>query len=109
MNNGFLGPLITAISQTTLISLSKPCRLAKRTCFILAFMLTSSTACYAEGASLNLKNADIYSLIETCKASNVNTYNYLRYLFENIHKAQNKEELRAILPYNIDASDLAES
>ena len=65
MNNGFLGPLITAISQTTLISLSKPCRLAKRTCFILAFMLTSSMACYAEGASLNLKNADIHSLIET--------------------------------------------
>ena len=51
----------------------------------------------------------IYSIIETCKANNVNTYNYLRYLFENIHKAQNKEELRAILPYNIDASDLAES
>ena len=65
MNNGFLGPLITAISQTTLISLSKPWRLAKRTCFILAFMLTSSMACYAEGASLNLKNADIHSLIET--------------------------------------------
>jgi transposase len=51
----------------------------------------------------------IYSIIETCKANNVNTYNYLRYLFENIHKAQNKEELRAIVPYNIDASDLAES
>jgi len=51
----------------------------------------------------------IYSIIETCKANNVNTYDYLRYLFENIHKAKNKEELRAILPYNIDASDLAES
>jgi hypothetical protein len=36
----------------------------------------------------------IYSIIETCKANNVNTYNYLRYLFENIHKAKNKEELR---------------
>jgi hypothetical protein len=31
------------------------------------------------------------------------------YLFENIHKANNEEELRAILPYNIDASDLAAS
>ena len=51
----------------------------------------------------------IYSIIETCKANNVNTYDYLRYLFENIHKAKNKEELRAILPYNIDASDLAAS
>ena len=51
----------------------------------------------------------IYSIIETCKANNVNTYDYLRYLFENINKAKNKEELRAILPYNIDASDLAAS
>ena len=51
----------------------------------------------------------IYSIIEICKANDVNTYDYLRYLFENIHKAKNEEELRAILPYNIDASDLAES
>ena len=56
-----------------------------------------------------IRRSIIYSIIETCKANNVNTYNYLRYLFENIHKAQNKEELRAIVPYNIDASDLAES
>ena len=65
MNNGFLGPLITAISLTTFTSLSRPWGLAKRTCLIITFMLTSSTACYAEGASLNLKNADIHSLIET--------------------------------------------
>ena len=51
----------------------------------------------------------IYSIIETCKANNVNTYNYLQYLFKNIHKAKNKEELRAILPYNLGTSDLAES
>ena len=65
MNNRFLGPSITSITQTTLISRSKPWRLAKRTCFILTFMLMSSTSSYAEGASLNLKNADIHSLIET--------------------------------------------
>ena len=65
MNNGFLGPLITSISQTTFTSLSRPWHLAKRTCFILTFMLPSSTSSYAEGASLNLKNADIHSLIET--------------------------------------------
>jgi len=37
------------------------------------------------------------------------TYDYLRYLFENIHKAKNEKELRAILPYNIDTSDLVKS
>ncbi len=54
----------------------------------------------AEASSL------IFSIIETCKANNVNTYHYLRYLFENIHKAKNEEELRAILPYNLDTRDL---
>lgn len=44
----------------------------------------------------------IFSIIETCKANNLNTYNYLRYIFENIHKATTEKDLRAILPYNID-------
>jgi transposase len=51
----------------------------------------------------------IFSIIETCKANNVNTYNYLRYLFENIHKAKSEKELRAILPYNLNTSDLSQS
>lgn len=44
----------------------------------------------------------IFSIIETCKANNINTYNYLKYLFENIHKAKNQNELRKMLPYNVD-------
>ena len=51
----------------------------------------------------------IFSIIETCKANNVNSYNYLKYLFENIHKAKNAEELRAILPYNLDTAALIPS
>ena len=49
----------------------------------------------AEGSSV------IFSIIETCKANNVNSYNYLRYIFENIHKAENKQQLRSLLPYNL--------
>jgi hypothetical protein len=44
----------------------------------------------------------IFSIIETCKANEINSYNYLRYLFANIHKAQTKQDLQSILPYNID-------
>ena len=44
----------------------------------------------------------IFSIIETCKANEINSYNYLRYLFANIHKAKTKQDLRSILPYNID-------
>ncbi len=43
----------------------------------------------------------IFSIIETCKANNVNSYNYLRYIFENIHKAANEQQLRSLLPYNL--------
>ena len=51
----------------------------------------------------------IFSIIETCKANNVNSYNYLKYLFENIHKAKNADELRAILPYNLNTAALIPS
>jgi len=44
----------------------------------------------------------IFSIIETCKANEIKSYNYLRYLFANIHKAKTKQDLRSILPYNID-------
>ena len=40
---------------------------------------------------------------------NLSIHSTTGYLFENIHKAKNEEELRAILPYNLDASNLAES
>jgi hypothetical protein len=43
----------------------------------------------------------IFSIIETCKANEINSYDYLRYLFANIHKAQTNQDLRSILPYNI--------
>ena len=33
----------------------------------------------------------IYSIIETCKANNVNTYDYLRYLFEIFTKPKMKK------------------
>ena len=44
----------------------------------------------------------IFSLIETCKANNINTFDYLRFILDNIHKAENNNQLRAMLPYNID-------
>ena len=44
----------------------------------------------------------IFSIIETCKASGINTFDYLKYILENIHKAENDEQLRQMLPYNLD-------
>ena len=47
-------------------------------------------------------SAVIYSIIETCKANKINAYDYLRYILDNIKKAKDNNELRAMLPYNID-------
>lgn len=43
----------------------------------------------------------VYSLIETCKANKVNSFYYLKYILENIHKAENNDQLRQMLPFNL--------
>jgi transposase len=47
-------------------------------------------------------SANIYSLIETCKANGVNAYEYLRYILSNIRNCTSPELLRPLLPYNVD-------
>jgi len=47
------------------LTLTTSMRFIIRTCLIFSFALVSASICYAQGASLNLKNADIHSLIET--------------------------------------------
>jgi transposase len=48
-------------------------------------------------------SANIYSIIETCKANNINAYKYLKYVLENIRSYRHKKcELVNLLPYNID-------
>ncbi|MCC8461389.1 MAG: transposase domain-containing protein [Candidatus Megaira endosymbiont of Carteria cerasiformis] len=44
----------------------------------------------------------IFGILETCKANELNSYNFLRYLFAIIQKAQTRQDLGPILPYNID-------
>jgi len=43
-----------------------------------------------------------FSLIETAKRSNLEPYAYLRYLFEQLPLAKDKEELRQLMPQHID-------
>ncbi|NNK97117.1 MAG: transposase, partial [Desulfobacterales bacterium] len=56
-----------------------------------------------EGAAAS---AAIYSLIETAKANGLDTYKYLRYLFENLPCAESKEEYRELLPQQLSADKL---
>jgi transposase len=57
-----------------------------------------------EGAAAS---AAIYSLIETAKANGLDTYKYLRYVFENLPFAQSREDYRKLLPQQLSGDELA--
>ncbi|WP_139306378.1 IS66 family transposase, partial [Methylomonas sp. LWB] len=48
-------------------------------------------------------SANLYSLIETCKANSVDPYTYLVDLFRKLPTAKTVEEFEALLPWNLDA------
>ncbi|WP_281388208.1 transposase domain-containing protein [Teredinibacter haidensis] len=45
---------------------------------------------------------NLYSLIETAKANDLNTYDYLQHIFKDLPNAQNIEQVEALLPWNIE-------
>lgn len=50
-------------------------------------------------------SANLYSLIETCKANEVEPYRYLTALFEALPAAQTADEFEALLPWNLTPAD----
>jgi transposase len=45
-------------------------------------------------------SANLYSLIETAKANNIEPYHYLRHLFIELPKAESLEAIESLLPMN---------
>lgn len=56
-----------------------------------------------EGAAAG---ATLYSLIETAKANGLDPFSYLRHLFERLPSTRTQDERRALLPWNVDRSQL---
>ncbi len=54
-------------------------------------------------------SATFFSLIETAKANGLEPYAYLRYIFKKIPLAQTEQDLKDLLPYNIDPAFIAVS
>jgi len=52
-------------------------------------------------------SANLYSLIETAKASNIEPYIYLRHIFKELPAAHTVAQLEAMLPFNLDGATLA--
>jgi len=48
-------------------------------------------------------SANLYSLVMTCRANEVEPYAYLNYLFEHLPAASTVEQVEALLPWNIKA------
>ena len=45
-------------------------------------------------------SANLYSLLQTCRANAVNTYDYLRALFKALPTAKTADDYEALLPWN---------
>jgi transposase len=48
-------------------------------------------------------SANLYSLVMTCRANDVEPYAYLNYLFEHLPAASTVEQIEALLPWNVKA------
>ena len=53
--------------------------------------------------------ATIYSLIETCKANNIEPYAYLKYVLGEIVHANTIEDLEKLLPFNCTPEQLSQA
>jgi transposase len=51
-------------------------------------------------------SANLYSLIETAKANGLNEYDYLKWVFAKLPAAKTVEHFEALLPWNIDSTEL---
>jgi transposase len=54
-------------------------------------------------------SATFFSLIETAKANGLEPYAYLRHIFEKLPLAQSEQDLKNLLPKNIDSDSIAVS
>jgi transposase len=53
------------------------------------------------GSKAGMQSASIfYSLIQTCKANNMNAYDYISYLITTITRQHNKEQLNQLMPFH---------
>lgn len=50
-------------------------------------------------------SASLYSLVETCKANDVDPYQYLVALFKALPHAQTADDYEALLPWTLKSSD----
>jgi hypothetical protein len=69
--------------------------------FIPLFVVGRRSWLFADTVGGANASANLYSLIETAKAHNVEPYRYLVALFKKLPMAQTADDYEALLPWNI--------
>jgi transposase len=74
---------------------------------IRPFVLGRKNWLFAGSPDGAMASATFFSLIETAKANGLEPYAYLRYIFENLPLAQTEQDLKELLPQNINPDTIA--
>ena len=69
---------------------------------IRPFVVGQRSWLFADTAGGANASANLYSLIETAKASGINPYGYLVALFKKLSLAKTVDDYKALLPWNIE-------
>jgi transposase len=76
---------------------------------IRPFVLGRKNWLFADTPAGAQASATLYSLIETARASALEPYWYLRYLFEQLPLAQSEDDLKALLPPFVDTARIGQA
>lgn len=71
---------------------------------IKPFVMGRKNWLFADSVAGANASATIYSLIETCKANQISSYDYLTHIFTQLPTCETLEDYEALLPFNIDVA-----
>ena len=95
----------THLQDTTIVGPVKP--IVKRRKYSKALKRRIVEECLAGNASASVVarrhdiNANLYSLIESAKASGLEPYQYLRQVFTELPQAETVEDIENLLPWSV--------
>jgi transposase len=73
---------------------------------IRPFVIGRNNWLFSDTVGGAMASARLYSAIETAKANGHEPYRYLRYLFQELPRAQTPDDIRRLLPYHLDPAEL---
>ena len=60
---------------------------------------------FSTSANAAQASANLYSLVMTCRANDINPYYYFLHLFTELPKRKSEDDLRDLMPWNLDLGE----